>query len=75
MKQYKQYTAEEWIAVAHELAEFNRLCPYYCDGSRRGIGAYLDGVVARTGISLERVSYAWRTTLGMLSFLAALSDH
>jgi hypothetical protein len=59
--------------VLAEMEEFDRRCPYYCDGSQHGVAAYLEGLVARTGLSLERVSYAWRTTPSLLRFLAALS--
>jgi hypothetical protein len=59
--------------VLAEMEEFDRRCPYYCDGSQHGVAAYLEGLVARTGLSLERVSYTWRTTPSLLRFLAALS--
>ena len=58
--------------VQAEEREFDRLCPHYCDGSRRGVGEYLDGVAARSDLSMERISYAWRTQPTLLSFLADL---
>lgn len=61
--------------VLEEEREFARLCPYYCDGSKRGVSEYLDGVAARSGLSMERIGYAWRTQPTLLHFLAALARY
>jgi hypothetical protein len=45
-----------------ENREFARLFPYYCDGSRRGVGEYLSGVAQRSGLDIELVSVRWRTS-------------
>lgn len=60
-------------AIREEMAEFCRLCPYYENGSKRGVGEYLLGVIARSGRSEETISYAWRTLMpDFQKFLAAL---
>jgi hypothetical protein len=40
---------------------------------RGSLGGYLPSVVERSGISLERVSYAWRASYTFITFLAALA--
>lgn len=60
-------------AMKHEYDRLDKLCSYMCNGSTVGVGDYVHEVVARSGCSLERVSYAWRTRKSLCSFLASLA--
>lgn len=48
-----------------KLSDF---CPNYCNGSRKGVGDYLLAVCNYTGLSLEIVSYGFRTRTSVQSF-------
>lgn len=65
MKLYQEI--ERW-----ERDEFDRCCPYWCNGSKKGVGKYIAGASIRFGLSLERVSYAFRTTHTVAEFVCAL---